>query len=196
MKIVLGSSSIYRAQLLARILTHFNIDSPSIDETPHGGESPERLAIRLAREKAQAVGDRHPESLVIGSDQVAILRENGSKAHILGKPGNFEVAKAQLARCSGQCVDFAVACCLLNTISGKLIEFQDTYSVRYKTLSADTIARYLQRDKPYDCAGSIKSEGLGVALLASQSGSDPSTLIGLPLMALSNALESQGVRII
>jgi len=89
-----------------------------------------------------------------------------------------------------------VACCLLNTISGKLIEFQDTYSVRYKTLSADTIARYLQRDKPYDCAGSIKTEGLGVALLASQSGSDPSTLIGLPLMALSNALESQGVRII
>lgn len=196
MKIVLGSSSIYRAQLLARIVTNFNIDSPSIDETPLADEPPERLAIRLAREKAQAVGDRHPESLVIGSDQVAILRENSGYTHTLGKPGNFEVATAQLARCSGQRVDFVVACCLLNTTSGKLIEFQDTYSVRYKTLSDDTIGRYLQRDKPYDCAGSIKTEGLGVALLDSQSGNDPSTLIGLPLMALSIALESQGVRII
>ncbi|MDG1661775.1 MAG: Maf family protein [Pseudomonadales bacterium] len=196
MKIVLGSSSIYRAQLLARILTDFDIDSPSIDETPLADEPPERLAIRLAREKAQAVGDRHPQSLVIGSDQVAILRENGGHTHILGKPGNLEAATAQLARCSGQRVEFAVACCLLNTISGKLIEFQDTYRVHYKTLSDDTIARYLQRDKPYDCAGSIKTEGLGIVLLASQSGSDPSTLIGLPLMALSNALESQGVRII
>ena len=196
MQIVLASSSPYRASLLRRLLETFAIDAPDVDETALPGEIGTQLARRLAAEKAHKVAGRHPQSLIIGSDQVAILRQIDGTSLNIGKPGDFDTAAAQLAQCSGREVDFLVACHLVNTQNGSQTAFEDSYTVRYKTLSADTIARYLHRDQPYDCAGSIRTEGLGVALIEAQRGSDPTTLIGLPLIALASALEKHGVCII
>ena len=195
-RIVLASGSRYRRDLLKRLLHDFCIDVPDIDESPLAGESGEQMARRLAAAKARQVATRHSNSIVIGSDQVAILRQNDGNSQKLGKPGNFAKAADQLALCAGQRVDFFVACYLLDSNSGQQQAFDDCYSVRYKLLSTAMIERYLRRDKPYDCAGSIRTEGLGVALLDEQSGGDPSSLIGLPLMALASALEEFGVQVI
>ncbi|MBT8149682.1 MAG: Maf family protein [Gammaproteobacteria bacterium] len=194
--LVLASGSRYRRDLLKRLLDDFSIDPPNIDENPLAGESGEQMARRLAHAKALQVAERHNHSIIIGSDQVAILRQNDGTSLKLGKPGSFSKAARQLALCAGNRVDFFVACCVLDSGSSQQAAFDDCISVRYKKLSSSAIERYLQRDKPYDCAGSIRTEGLGIALLDELRGSDPGSLIGLPLIALAKALEKFDIRVI
>lgn len=196
MKIVLASSSRYRAGLLRRLVEDFDSDSPHIDESQRSGESGAELASRLAREKAAAVAARHPDALLIGSDQVALLHAGEVAEVMLGKPGNFERARQQLAACSGREVTFLTACCVLDSRSGRAVEFSNACRVQYRELSASKIDAYLRREQPYDCAGSIKTEGLGIALLSAQHGSDPTALVGLPLMQLAQVLEDFGYKII
>ena len=190
MAIVLASSSPYRQALLERLGEHFSVDSPDIDERRREGESAAQTAARLATEKARAVAQRWPTRLIIASDQVASL-DDGTGEQQLGKPGNYHNAFEQLRRCSGQRVDFYTACCLLNGENGNQREFIERYSLYFRPLSEAQIDRYLQREKPYDCAGSIKSEGLGSALITRHQGDDPTGLIGLPLIQLSAALAAE-----
>ncbi|MGB5324104.1 MAG: Maf family nucleotide pyrophosphatase [Pseudomonadales bacterium] len=196
MKIVLASASIYRAQLLRRILEDFETYPADIDETPSPGEKGTALAARLARAKAETVAARHPRSLIIGSDQVALLGMGSSAEQVLGKPGNFENARAQLLACSGREVVFHTACCVIDGSAGNAHCFDDSYRVCFKALAMPAIENYLRREQPYDCAGSIKTEGLGIALLASQQGRDPTSPLGLPLMLLVDVLERCGVKIL
>ncbi|MBT5293637.1 MAG: septum formation protein Maf [Cellvibrionales bacterium] len=192
MRIVLGSGSRYRAALLHRIVPHFEIDSPDIDETALADESPTSLALRLATEKAAKVGKRWDNSLIIGSDQVALLRpKDGSSEKVLGKPGNFKKAQQQLQICSGQSVIYRTACCLLNSATNHSQIFHDDYILHFKSLDDQQITDYLNKEQPFDCAGAIKSEGLGVSLIERYEGDDPSTLIGLPLIKLINALNKE-----
>ena len=190
MKLILASSSAYRRMLLERLMQTFSTDSPAIDETPIAGESPPDMADRLALEKARAVAARHPGAIVIGSDQVAHMGDE-----IFGKPGNAEGAIAQLTRMSGRTVIFHTALAVINTRTGK--EYLDNVptQVRFRTLSRDEIGRYVDKEKPFDCAGSAKSEALGITLLDALSGDDPTALIGLPLIALSRILREQGVEL-
>lgn len=210
MRIILGSGSKYRAALLRRIVPNFTIASPDIDESAHANEAPTALVRRLAREKANKVVDTLDYSdeptLIIGSDQIAILDKQSastvttkvttSKAtashEILNKPGNFEQALIQLQKCSGQSVIYRTACCVHNVASKQQLIFHDDYRLHFKHLSDERIKAYLEAEQPYDCAGAIKSEGLGVALIERYEGDDPSSLIGLPLIMLINALERQG----
>ena len=197
MRIVLGSGSRYRAALLQRIVPNFDTDTPDIDESALANETPTSLALRLATEKAIKIGKRWGNSLVIGSDQVALLQRstsstNNSLDEILGKPGNFINAQQQLRKCSGQSVIYRTACCLLNTATNSQQLFHDDYILHFKALSEAHISDYLNKEQPYDCAGAIKSEGLGVTLIDRYEGNDPSTLIGLPLIKLIEALNNEG----
>ena len=194
-KLVLASSSRYRTELLGRILPHFSSCSADIDESLTIDEPAYSLAERLARQKALKVAQQYPDHWVLGCDQVAILNTN-SETQILGKPGSFEKATVQLQACSGKTVEFYTACSLLCEDTGEQHDFSDSYWLTFKHLEPATIYRYLQREKPYDCAGSIKSEGLGVALIERYQGDDPSTLIGLPLIKLVDQLESIGIDIL
>ncbi len=205
MRLVLGSSSKYRQSLLRRIITDFDIDSPSIDEIAHDREPPRDFAQRMALEKAQVVAKRWQQRLILGSDQIAYCINPGNDAAgsglstqdtILGKPENHAKAKQQLAFCSGQSVVFYTTCCLINTDTGKQQRFSDTYTLHFKSLNEDLIETYLQKEQPYNCAGSIKTEGLGIALIARHEGDDPSCLIGLPLIKLISALEAENYRVI
>lgn len=192
MRIVLGSGSRYRAALLHRIIPHFDIDSPDIDETALADETPTSLALRLASEKAVKIAKRWDNSLIIGSDQVALLRaKDGLTEKVLGKPGNFEKAQQQLRQCSGQSVIYRTACCLLNSATNHSQIFYDDYILHFKSLDDQQINDYLNKEQPFDCAGAIKSEGLGVTLIERYEGNDPSTLIGLPLIKLINALNKE-----
>ena len=192
MRIVLGSGSRYRAALLRRIVPDFEIDSPDIDETALAGETPTSLALRLASEKAIKIANCWDNALIIGSDQVALLcAKDGSTEKVLGKPGNFEKAQQQLGQCSGQSVIYRTACCLLNSATGQRQTFHDDYILHFKTLDEAQISDYLNKEQPFDCAGAIKSEGLGVALIERYEGDDPSTLIGLPLIKLIAALNKE-----
>ena len=165
MRIVLGSGSRYRAALLHRIVPHFEIDSPDIDETALAHETPTSLALRLATEKAAKVAKRWDNALIIGSDQVALLRpKDGSSEKVLGKPGNFKKAQQQLQQCSGQSVIYRTACCLLNSTTNHSQIFHDDYILHFKSLDNLQINDYLNKEQPFDCAGAIKSEGLGVTL--------------------------------
>lgn len=190
MKLILASSSAYRRMLLERLMQTFTTDSPAIDETPIAGESPPDMADRLALEKARAVAARHPGAIVIGSDQVAHIGDE-----IFGKPGNAEAAVGQLTRMSGQTVIFHTALAVINTRTGK--EYLDNVptQVRFRNLSRDEIVRYVDKEKPFDCAGSAKSEALGITLLDALSGDDPTALVGLPLIALSRILREQGMEL-
>ena len=191
MKIVLGSTSPFRKALLERLCIDFVCDSPDIDETPLEDEAIEQMVVRLAIKKAQAIAHRHPDSLIIGSDQSAML--NGEK---LSKPGNFDNAFRQLSRASGQKITFQTGLCLLNSTTGNIQSCCVPYTVVFKVLSARTIENYLHKEEPYNCAGSFKSEGLGIALFERFEGDDPNALIGLPLIQLVNFLNNEGFSIL
>lgn len=190
MKIVLASTSTYRRMLLERLQLPFETDRPETDEAALAGETPAATAERLALDKARAVATRWPDALVIGSDQVAHLGDQ-----IFAKPGSEARAIAQLQRMSGQTVVFHTALALLNTRSGRAQVEGVPTRVRFRDLGDDEIRRYVERERPLDCAGSAKSEGLGIALLEAVSGDDPTALIGLPLIALSRMLRAEGVEL-
>ena len=186
--LILGSTSKYRRELLQRLRVPFDVVSPEVDETPHPNEAPRDLAMRLALAKAQAVATQHPNAVVIGSDQVADL--NGEP---LGKPGTHERAVLQLQKMRGQTVVFQTAVSVVCQASG----FADTelaqIKVRFRDLSDAEIEAYLRAEEPYDCAGSAKSEGLGIALLDAIDNDDPTALIGLPMIHTARLLRAAGV---
>lgn len=187
--LLLASSSPYRRQLLARLGLPFEHRSPDIDETPRPGEAPHALACRLAESKANALHDpEQPDRLIIGSDQVASLGDQ-----LLGKPGNHERAVAQLSAASGQTVTFYTGLCLHDSRTNQSQTRCDTIVVKFRELTPAQIDLYLKIEQPYDCAGSFKAEGLGIRLFESLSGSDPNTLIGLPLIALCDLLIEAGL---
>ncbi|WP_279305888.1 Maf family protein [Pokkaliibacter plantistimulans] len=190
-QIVLASTSPYRKVLLSTLTSSFVCTSPSADETAQPDEAADALAQRLARAKAESLINHHPYSLIIGSDQVASL--NG---HCLGKPGNYDNAFTQLSMSSGQIVSFFTGICLLNSQSGKYQLDVVQFDVRFRQLTKEQIHHYLLREQPYDCAGSFKSEGLGIALFEEMRGSDPSSLIGLPLIRLTHMLMNEGIDIL
>jgi septum formation protein len=191
MKLVLGSTSPFRKALLERLDIEFECDAPDIDETPLENEAVEDMVVRLAIAKAKAISTRHPDALIIGSDQSAVL--NGEK---LTKPGNFENAVKQLTRASGQKITFQTGLCLLNTGTGNIQSSCVPYTVVFKELTPEMIKNYLHKEEPYNCAGSFKSEALGIALFERFEGSDPNALIGLPLIELVNFLENEGFSIL
>ena len=187
--IILASGSRYRRELLGRLGLDFAVHAPDIDEAALPGEKPRDTAVRLARAKAEAIAARFPASVVIGSDQVAEL--DGAP---LGKPGTRENARAQLHRLSAQAARFHTALCVIGS-AGRRHERVVTTEVVFRKLSDAEIERYLAREDVLDCAGSAKSEGLGVALLARMTGDDPTALVGLPLIALCDALRAEGFEI-
>jgi len=191
MKLVLGSTSPFRKALLEKLHIDFECDSPDIDEIPLPDEAVEAMVVRLAVAKAQAISARHPDSLIIGSDQSAVL--NGEK---LSKPGNFENAFKQLTRASGQKITFQTGLCLLNTRTGNVQSSCVPYTVVFKELTPVMIENYLHKEEPYNCAGSFKSEALGIALFERFEGVDPNALVGLPLIELVNFLGNEGFSIL
>lgn len=186
--LVLGSSSRYRRELLERLRIPFTTASPDVDETPSPAEAPRAMALRLALLKAQAVAALHPQAIVIGSDQVADL-----SGEPLGKPGNHERAVAQLRRMRGQTVVFQTAVAVVCAASGfEAVEIAEVHA-RFRALHDDEIERYLRAEEPYDCAGSAKSEGLGITLLDAIDSDDPTALIGLPLIRTCRMLRAAGL---
>ena len=191
MNLVLASTSVYRKELLNRLGLPFTTATPDIDESRNPGESPEQLVSRLAEAKARATASQLSDAHIIGSDQVAVYGDQ-----ILGKPGNFERAFTQLKLVSGKRLQFLTGLCLLNSRTGIAQVEVVPFSVIFKQLSNEQIENYLHREEPYHCAGSFKSEGLGIALCEAFEGDDPTALIGLPLIRLTRLLEKQGVTII
>lgn len=188
--LVLASSSSYRKALLERLGLPFSTQSPDLDESALPGEKALDTALRLAEAKARAVASAHPGALVIGSDQVALLGDIA-----LGKPGNHPAATGQLRQMSGRTVVFHSAVCLFDTRSGRLQRDCVQTTVTMRRLSDAQIERYLLADRPYDCAGSAKIEALGITLAESVESSDPTALIGLPLIALTGMLARCGVEL-
>jgi septum formation protein len=187
--LILASTSRYRRELLSRLLTGFRVVAPEVDETPRENESPAALAARLAAAKARNVAERHPGACVIGSDQVAEI-----DGRPLGKPGPPERARAQLAASSGRTVVFHTAICIADARPTPEREYAaaDVTRVVFRTLGEDEIARYVEREQPLDCAGSFRAEGLGIALFERIETIDPTALIGLPLITLSDLLRRAG----
>ena len=190
-KIVLGSSSIYRQELLRRLQIPFDTASPQVDESTLPKESPEKTARRLAEAKARFVAKTHSQALIIGSDQVAVL--DGIR---LGKPMIHANAVRQLQLVRGREVTFFTALCLLNSFTDQLQVQVVPYHVRFRPLNDQQIESYLRKEQPYHCAGSAKSEGLGIALIERMTGDDPNALIGLPLISLIEMLENEGISVI
>jgi septum formation protein len=188
--LVLGSTSAYRRELLSRLRLPFEVEPPQVDETPLPGEQPAELARRLAAAKAAAVAARHPAAVVIGSDQVADL-----DGESLGKPGNHANAVAQLRRMSGRTVVFQTALTVMCQDSGFVQHDLAPVRVRFRALQDEEIEAYLRAEQPYDCAGSAKSEGLGIALLEAIDSDDPTALVGLPLIRTCRMLRAAGVRV-
>lgn len=187
-RLILGSSSKYRQELLSRLHLPFIVVSPSVDETPLTGEAPEQTALRLAIEKARHIAQSHPDALIIGADQVATV--NGIQ---LGKAGNHANALAQLQMMRGQTVLFHSALCVFDASTGTF-EAQDVVTrATMRNLSDLELSNYLHIEQPYDCAGSAKVEALGITLLEKVESDDPTALIGLPLIALTNMLRAAGV---
>lgn len=191
MKLVLASSSPFRKALLEKLHLTFETDSPDIDETPLENESIEDMVKRLSEGKARALAASHPNSLIIGSDQSAAL--NGEVLH---KPGNYDVAFGQLKAASGQTITFYTGLCLHNSSTGESQTICEPFVVKFRKLSDDEIKNYLTREEPYNCAGSFKSEALGISLFESMRGDDPNTLIGLPLIQLCRMLKANGLAVI
>ena len=187
-RLILGSTSRYRRELLTRLRLPFEVEAPGVDETPRPGEAPAALARRLALEKARAVAARHPQDVVIGSDQVADLA-----GEPLGKPGDHARAVAQLQRMSGQRVVFQTALAVVRRDTGFEAVDLAAVSVTFRTLSDTEIETYLRLDEPYDCAGSARSESLGVALLSAIDSDDPTALVGLPLIRTCALLRAAGL---
>lgn len=189
--LVLASTSIYRSQLLSVLQIPFRTDSPDVDETPLPGEDAKQTSYRLSRLKAEAVTSRHPDALIIGSDQVALL-----EGEQLGKPMTHDNAVRQLRAMRGKTVTFFTALSLLNARTGHMqTEVVETH-VTFRNVDDQQIENYLIKEQPYHCAGSAKSEGLGIALIRRIEGNDPNALIGLPLIALIDMLEKQGIKAI
>ena len=190
-RIILASTSPFRRQLLDKLGLKFGTASPNIDEERREGEDPAALVQRLALEKAEAVAKSYPEALIIGSDQVACLADK-----VLGKPGNFDKAFTQLNEASGKSVIFLTGLCLLNSATGKSQVICEPFQVHFRELEPAQIKKYLNREQPYNCAGSFKSEGLGISLFERLEGDDPNSLIGLPLIRLITMLEKEGVAVL
>lgn len=190
-KLVLGSSSSYRYELLSRLQLPFEVSSPDIVESALTGEMPEATATRLAEEKARVVATIHPNALIIGADQVAVLE--GSQ---LGKPLSYENATKQLYAMRGKEVVFHTALSLFNSCSGRMQSKLISSLVKFRDLSNRQISNYLAKEQPYHCAGSAKYEGLGIALIERMESDDPNALIGLPLIALVEMLVHEGVEVI
>jgi septum formation protein len=189
--LVLGSTSVYRRELLSRLRLQFSVVPPQVDETPHAGEAPAALARRLAAAKAEAVARLHPQAVVIGSDQVADL-----EGEPLGKPGNHANAVAQLRKMSGRTVIFQTAVTVMCAGAGFAQHDLAPVRVRFRSLELAEIEAYLRLEQPYDCAGSAKSEGLGIALLEAIESDDPTALIGLPLIRTCRMLRAAGVSVV
>ncbi len=189
--LILGSSSRYRKELLSRLNIPFEVAAPEVDETPHINEKPRDLALRLALAKARAVASKNPEAVVIGSDQVADL-----EGQALGKPGNYANAVKQLQRMRGKTVIFQTALSVICLATG--FEQTDLAAVKvtFRDLTDAEIESYLRAEEPYDCAGSAKSEGLGIALLAAIDNDDPTALVGLPLIRTCHMLSAAGVKLL
>lgn len=188
---ILGSTSVYRRQLLERLRIPFECHSPGVDETSRPGEAPADLVRRLARAKAAAVAARHPHACVIGSDQLAVLTD-APQPEVLGKPGSVADCIAQLERCSGRTLAFLTAVTVLRDRHEPVAEFMDTTRVRFRVLDRPSIERYVMLESPLDCAGGFKSEALGIALCESIDSNDPTALIGLPLIGVCAALRAAG----
>ena len=189
--LVLASTSVYRRELLERLQIPFSIAAPEVDETPLQDESAKQTSWRLSREKAQVVAIQYPDALVIGSDQVALL--DGKQ---IGKPLTHENAEIQLRLMRGKTVTFYTALTLLNARTCEIQTEVAENRVSFRELSDEEIASYLFKEQPYHCAGSAKSEGLGIALISRMEGDDPNALVGLPLILLVGMLKNQGVSIL
>ena len=187
-RLILGSTSRYRRELLERLRLPFEVQKPEVDETPEPGEAPAALAVRLALAKARAVAERFPQAVVIGSDQVADL-----DGQPIGKPGTHERACEQLRLMSGRTVVFQTAIAVVCADSGFAAQALAPVRVQFRSLSEAEIETYLRAEEPYDCAGSAKSEGLGISLLAAIESDDPTALIGLPLIRTCELLRQAGI---
>ncbi|MFZ6710435.1 Maf-like protein [Undibacterium sp. TC9W] len=190
-RLILASSSVYRRELLARLQFNFESIAPELDESPSPGESPEQTALRLAQQKAEAIAKNQPEAIIIGSDQVATL--DGLQ---IGKPGNHEAALNQLQLMRGREVAFHTALCVLDNRQSapSPLQIEDVCTiVRFRDLSDAELDAYLRIEQPYDCAGSAKNEGLGIAIIESINSDDPTALTGLPLIALTSMLRNTGL---
>ncbi len=190
-RLILASTSPYRQRLLERLGVVFQTVAPNVDEERAVGEGPQALVQRLSEAKARSVMAKFPGSLIIGSDQVASLG-----GEFLGKPGSHAAAVAQLRRSSGQKVDFFTGLCLLDAHTQRMQTAVVPFRVVFRSLTESRIERYLRREKPYDCAGSFKSEGLGIILFEKMQGDDPSALMGLPLMTLVSMFERIGLDVV
>lgn len=189
--LVLASTSVYRSELLSRLRIPFQTAAPDVNEMPLSGENAKQTSWRLSRSKAQAVAGQHPDALIIGSDQIALL-ENQQ----LGKPVTHENAVRQLRSMRGKTVTFYTALTLLNARTGDVQTEVAINHVNYRELTDAQIESYLIKEQPYHCAGSVKSEGLGITLIRSMEGDDPNALVGLPLILLIDMLLNQGVEIL
>ena len=190
-RLILASTSPFRRELLARLGLPFATQAPDADESHRPGEDAPALVARLAELKARAVARHEPGALIVGSDQAAVL-----DGKIIGKPGDHERATAQLQRASGRAVTFYTGLCLLDSASGQRQTAVDVFKVVFRRLAPEMIESYLRREQPYHCAGSFKSEGLGIALFERLEGDDPTSLIGLPLIRLTRMLEAAGVAVL
>lgn len=189
--LILASTSPFRRELLTRLGLPFETANPAVDESALPGESPEATALRLSEAKARAVAQKHPDALIIGSDQIACL-----DGQVFGKPGNHANAVKQLQTMRGKRVNFFTGLCLLNAATGKAHLRGAPTFVTFRNLSDNEIENYLRKEQPYNCAGSAKSEGLGIAVIAKMEGEDPNALIGLPLIALCDLLRLENVGIL
>ena len=189
-KLVLASTSPFRQQVLRKLNIEFDIHAPEINEEKLDNESPQELVTRLSEEKAKAVSPHFPNSLIVGSDQVAVLNNL-----ILGKPHTHENARQQLSDASGHRVSFYTGLCLFNNETGNTQTACVPFQVHFRKLNEEQIDRYLKIEQPYNCAGSFKSEGLGISLFEKLEGDDPNTLIGLPLIQLIRFLDNEGITI-
>lgn len=190
-RLVLASTSRYRRELLGRLGLPFDVVAPDVDEALLSGETPAQAASRLALAKAEAVAALHPDALVVGSDQTATLDGTG----VIGKPGSHARAVAQLRAASGRTMTFHTGVALVGQLRGVHRVARVDTRVRFRVLSDATIEAYLAREPAYDCAGSAKVEGLGIALIAALDGPDPTALVGLPLIALCSMLADAGVSV-
>jgi MAF protein len=188
--LVLASTSPFRKALLQRLVVDFKTLSPEVDEAVLEGESAEAMVKRLSEAKARAGETDYPDALIIGSDQVAVCDDD-----VLGKPGNHENARRQLARLAGHRVSFLTGLCLYDSATGSAQLDMVPYHVTFRRLTDEQIERYLRAEQPYNCAGSFKSEGLGISLFESMQGEDPNALIGLPLIRLVSWLNEAGISI-
>ncbi|MBI3772822.1 MAG: septum formation inhibitor Maf [Gammaproteobacteria bacterium] len=190
-KLILASSSPYRRELLARLRLPFAWESPAVDEQRLANESPRSMVLRLAEAKARAIAARHPNAIIIASDQTAVIGND-----ILGKPGTHDKAVTQLQKISGRTVEFLTSLAVLNSVNNHLQLEVAPFAVHMRTLSSTQIENYLHLEQPYDCAGSFKSEGLGIALFEKMEGDDPNALVGLPLIRLVHMLANENIHVI